>query len=166
MDIEYEDFNYAVAKNSKGETKFKKIKKNNIVIKKDNKEEKLGESKNKKDKNQIKTSLDNIKNTKFKKIEQEKIIDEFLIDKNFDFNKNNIQYSWEDEEFITNYTKKSEYGNLIYLVCTKRGVNGKDCKGKAKFDRKTGKIAIYERINNDKNNHNKIKFEDFVNLLR
>ena len=61
-----------------------------------------------------------------------------------------MQYSWPEEEFITQYTKKSEYGNIIYLACSKRGVNGKDCNGKAKFDRKTGIVIIYEKCKNEK----------------
>ena len=38
--------------------------------------------------------------------------------------------------------------------------------GKAKFDRKTGIVIIYEKCKNDKNNHNKIKFEDFLKYTK
>ena len=33
------------------------------------------------------------------------IIDEFLKNKNFNFDKNNIQYSWDDENYITEYCR-------------------------------------------------------------
>ena len=50
----------------------------------------------------------NWKKNKFIKIEKENIIDEIKLDNNFDFNKNNIQYSWLDEEYITTFNKKSD----------------------------------------------------------
>lgn len=46
----------------------------------------------------------------------------FSIEKKFDFNKYNLEYSWIDKDYILYYTKKSETGNLVYLVCSKREV--------------------------------------------
>ena len=46
-------------------------------------------------------------------------------------------------EFITNFTKKIERGNIIYLICTKHGNKNEKLKGKTKFDGKTGKVIIY-----------------------
>ena len=45
-------------------------------------------------------------------------------------------------------------------------INGKDCHGKAKFGRKTGKVIIYERCNNEKYKHNKIIFDEFLKLYQ
>ena len=87
------------------------------------------------------------KNIKFKKINNDKIIDTFEMEKNYDFNKKDLQYSWADEDYITNFTKKSESGNIIYLVCTKRGYNSKDCNGKAKYNKKIGIVTIYAKCN-------------------
>ena len=46
----------------------------------------------------------------------------FSIEKKFDFNKYDLEYSWIDKDYILYYTKKSETGNLVYLVCSKREV--------------------------------------------
>lgn len=97
----------------------------------------------------------------YKKIDDNKILDQFPLDKKFDFNKNNIIYSWKDEEFLTTFNRKSESGNLVYLVCSKRGYDGKACKGKAKFDRNKGIVYIYDKCDNNKNNHNIIDYEYF-----
>ena len=51
----------------------------------------------------------------FNKIKKEQIIDEFTIKKDFDFDKNNIQYSWEEENYITEYALKRNTNNYIYL---------------------------------------------------
>ena len=88
------------------------------------------------------------------------------MDNNFDFNKNNIQYSWLDEEYITTFTKKSESGNLVYLVCSKRGTNGNACPGKAKFDRKKGIFMIYKKFNDENNIHKRLNFYDFLNNIK
>ena len=40
----------------------------------------------------------------FKKIKNKNIIDEFIISKDFD--NNNIQYSWDEENYITEYSQK------------------------------------------------------------
>ena len=36
-----------------------------------------------------------------------------------------ILYSWKDINFLTTFYKKFEFGNLEYLVCSKRGYDGK-----------------------------------------
>ena len=63
-------------------------------------------------------------------------------------------------EFITNFTKKIERGNIKYLVCTKHGNKNEKFKGKTKFDHKTGKVIIYNKYINDKYLHTKITYED------
>ena len=50
---------------------------------------------------------------------------------------------------------------MVYLVCTKRGVSGKNYSCKAKFNRKEGKVYIDNKCNNENNNHNKIGFIEF-----
>ena len=96
-----------------------------------------------------------------KYIKKENIIDEFFIDKYFNFDRFNLSYSWEDADFVTDYAKKRITDNYIYLACTKRGNSGKNCPGKAKFEIKTGKIIIYEKCNNI----NSIHFiMDLINL--
>ena len=95
------------------------------------------------------------------KIQKDNIIDTFKINKDFNFDENDIQYLWEEEEFITIYKKKSESKNLVYLVCSKRGYNNDKCKGKAKFNRKDGTVTIYEKCINEEGNHDNIDFEAF-----
>ncbi len=94
-----------------------------------------------------------------------KLIDEFQINKNFDFDKNNIQYFWDDENYITEYAQKRKTNKYIYLQCTKRGSNGKNCSGKAKFSKETGKILIYEKCDNSKNNHYVMDYVKFKNFF-
>ena len=89
-------------------------------------------------------NLDNKKMFKFQIIKNSSIIDEFNISKNFNFEKYNLHYSWDEENFIIKYAKKEIQKN-IYLACTKRGNNGQNCHGKAKFEKNTGKIIIYEK---------------------
>ena len=99
---------------------------------------------------------------KFSNKTKDNIIDTITISKNFNFDNFNLSYSWKDMDFITNFTKKIERGNIIYLVCTKRGNKNEKCKGKAKFDRKTGKVVIYNKCVNDKNLHTTINYEEFL----
>ena len=44
----------------------------------------------------------------FNPINKNNIIDEFQINKNFNFDKNNIQYSWIDENHIIEYEQKKK----------------------------------------------------------
>ena len=102
---------------------------------------------------------------KFIKKVQQNIVDEFLIRKKFDFNKYNLNYCWKDEDFTTIFTKKYEQGNIIYLVCNKRGYNSKKFQGKLKYNKETGKVFIYSKCINN-NNHlllNYDKFREFYN---
>lgn len=46
-------------------------------------------------------------------------MDTIEISKQLNFNKNNYIYSWKNENFQTIFTKKNDYGNTIYLVCSK-----------------------------------------------
>ena len=136
--------------------------------------EKTEKKENTKDKIETK---EKIKNMKLKKNYKEKpkhnkkfndknnIIEELEIDKNFDFNKYNYIYSWKNEDYITEYTKKRESGNNIYLVCSKRGKDSKNCLGKAKFNRLTGKLTIYSKCTNKKGNHNGIDINIFTKLF-
>ena len=103
---------------------------------------------------------------KFKRIKKENIIDTIQLSKNFDFDKNNYIYLWEGENFQTTYTKKNEYGNLIYLVCSKRGYSSNICPGKAKYNKETGKLIIYEKCINNKNNHNLLDINLFRNHFK
>jgi len=41
----------------------------------------------------------------------------------------------EGENYLSTFYKKSESENLVYLVYSKRGYDGKKCSGKVKFDR-------------------------------
>ena len=107
-----------------------------------------------------------IKNKFQKKINTDIAIDTFYINKDFNFDKNDIQYYWEKEEFITIYKKKSESKNLVYLVCSKRGYNNDKCKGKAKFSRNNGKVIIYEKCNNEDGSHHNINFDYFYELYQ
>lgn len=97
---------------------------------------------------------------KFQIIKNSSIIDEFNISKNFNFEKYNLHYSWDEENFIIKYAKKEIQKN-IYLACTKRGNNGQNCHGKAKFEKNTGKIIIYEKWDNSNNNHYIIEYDIF-----
>ena len=45
-------------------------------------------------------------NNQIKNKVETKIIDSFEIDKKFNFDKYNLNYSWENEDFITEFTKK------------------------------------------------------------
>ena len=65
--------------------------------------------------------------------------------------------------FHHKFHKKIERGNIIYLVCTKHGYKNEKCKGKTKFDRKTGKVFIYIKCINYKNLHTTITYEEFKN---
>lgn len=51
-------------------------------------------------------------------------------------------------------------------MCTKRGNKSNICKGKAKYDRKTGEIIIYNLCKNDKNLHVKMDYEEFKEKLK
>lgn len=64
-------------------------------------------------------------------------------------------------DFITKFTKKSESGNIVYLTCSKRGNNSKNCPGKAKFNRKSGLVEIYKECKNEINLHTTMDFEKF-----
>lgn len=83
-------------------------------------------------KNNPKNSINKNKNL-FKKINIENKIDEFLINKNFDFDKNNIQYSWDNENYITEYAQKRKSKKFIYLQCTKEEVMAKTVLVKQNF---------------------------------
>ena len=90
-----------------------------------------------------------------------------IINKNFDFNKNNYVYYWKNENFQTIFTKKNECGNTIYLVYSKRGYTSNICSGKAKFNKEKGILIIYEKCINNKNNHSSIdinKKNDYKNI--
>jgi len=123
------------------------------------KKEELNDSENSEEKSEIENNDKIIKEKKeirknkknisinFSKIEENKTIDSFKIDKNFDFEKYNVKYSWDDEDFITEFTKKSQTKSTIYLVCSKRGNQSKNFPGKAKFIKNTGRFIIYEKKN-------------------
>ena len=76
------------------------------------------------------------------------IIDEFIIDKNFNFDQFDLTYSWKDKDFITVYKKKKETTNSIFLEWSKRNSKIKNCKGKAKYDKNSGKVLIYKECDN------------------
>ena len=106
-------------KNIKNEKETKKqnnpnnsIKVNEIKDKNENANRTLKKNYNKK--NNI---INNI--NKKKKINNENILDQIDIDKEFDFNKFNYNYSWKDEDFITIFTKKYETKNNVYLFVIK-----------------------------------------------
>ena len=67
-----------------------------------------------------------------------------------------ILYSWKDINFLTTFYKKFEFANLEYLVCSKRGYDGKKCLRKAKPNRNKGLVYANEKCSNDKNNHNRL----------
>lgn len=88
------------------------------------------------------------------------------MNKDFNFDKYNLNYSWDEEEYITEFTKKKETDNYIYLVCTKRGPKGYKCPGKAKFDKKNFTVYIYEKCDNNNKIHNIImKYEQFKDKI-
>lgn len=64
-------------------------------------------------------------------------------------------------DFIMDFSKKSETGNIVYLTCSKRGHNSQNWKGKAKYYKNTGKVKIYEQCKNDPNLHRSIDFDSF-----
>jgi hypothetical protein len=49
----------------------------------------------------------------------------------------------------------------IYLACTKRGNNGKQCPGKAKFIKNSGEVIIYGKCNNSNNIHFNMDYEKY-----
>lgn len=61
--------------------------------------------------------------------------------------------------------KKEIQKNFIYLTCTKRGNNGQKCHGKAKFEKSTGKIIIYEKCDHSNNNHYLIEYDNLQNFF-
>ena len=71
-------------------------------------------------------------------------IDIFFIDKNLYFSEINLLYSWEEMEFITEFNKKYEKRNIVYLACSKRGTNRDICRGKAKYNKKSGLVKYTE----------------------
>lgn len=84
------------------------------------------------------------------------------MNRTFDFNKFNFKYYWNDEEeFYTEFTKKTETKNTIFLVLAKRGNLDKGCTGKAKFIKESGELLINEKCKNKNESHNKIDFEYF-----
>ena len=69
---------------------------------------------------------------------------------------------WQRIILLLNLQKK-ESGNIVYLVCTKRGNKSNKYPGKAKHKKKEGKLIIYSKsINN--NNHNGLTFDEFNEL--
>ena len=70
----------------------------------------------------------------------------------------------ENEDYITEYSKKYEIDNNIYLHCTKRGNSGNACPGKAKLEKETEKIIIYEKCNDKIIIHKSIGYENFKKL--
>ena len=97
-------------------------------------------------------------------MKKEKIIEKIKIDKNFDFNKYNYSHSNIEDNFITEYTKKTETKTTIYLVCSIRGRKSGNCSGKARFNKLTNELEIYEKCVNINNNHKSIDFEQFKKL--
>lgn len=93
-----------------------------------------------------------VKNEKFnKKIDTHKILDTIEIGKNFDFDKYNVNYSWDDEDYYIEYIKKKESESTVYLVCRERGNNSQNCPGKAKYNKETGVVEIYIKCDDKKN---------------
>ena len=85
---------------------------------------------------------------------------------NFDFDKYNYIYMWDDEEYITYFTIKFETNNNVFLVCTKRGSKSDKCPGKSKYVKETGMLNIYEKcINNDFISHNIMNYENLNNYI-
>ena len=75
-----------------------------------------------------------------------------------------MKYSWENEDYKTEYSKKNETETIIYLHCTKRGTSGNICPGKAKFEKNSGKVLIYEKFDDTNKIHKRLEFEDFKNF--
>ena len=50
------------------------------------------------------------------------------------------------------------------MVCSKRGNQSKNCPGKAKFIKNTGRFIIYEKCINKNNNHLYLDFEKFKEI--
>lgn len=93
-----------------------------------------------------------VKNEKFnKKIDTHKILDTIEIGKNFDFDKYNVNYRWDDEDYYIEYIKKKESESSVYLVCRVRGNNSKNYPGKAKYNKETGVVEIYIKCDDKKN---------------
>ena len=67
-------------------------------------------------------------------------------------------------DFITSFTKKYERGNNIYLSCSKRGPQSDKCPGKAKYEKNSWLIQIYESCVNDIELHNQINFDIFKKM--
>jgi len=61
--------------------------------------------------------------SKYQIIKNSSIIDEFNISKNFNFEKYNLLYSWDEVNFIIEYVKKRKIKKFIYLAWIKRGNN-------------------------------------------
>ena len=64
-----------------------------------------------------------------KNIKEEDIIDTLYIGKFYDFIKFNIKYSWEDENYLTEFTKKIS-DKYIYLVCKRAAIKAKNARAK------------------------------------
>ena len=67
-------------------------------------------------------------------------------------------------DILTIFNKKYEKGNIVYLVCSKRGTNSDKWRGKAKYYKKTGEIIIYNKCTNDPIIHNTIDINKFEQL--
>jgi hypothetical protein len=61
--------------------------------------------------------------------------------------------------------EKKESNKFIYLVCSKRGNKSNFCPGKAKYDKATGIMSIYEKCKNNNNDHNIIEYESFKDQI-
>ena len=70
----------------------------------------------------------------------------------------------QNENYITEYSKKNETENIIYLLCKKRGNKGDLCPGKAKYEKKTGKFIIYKKCINSNNIHKTIDIDEFKKI--
>ena len=81
------------------------------------------------------------------------------IGKNYDFNKFNIKYSWEEENYITEFTKKRKV-KIIFIWYAPKGEIKVTYARKTKNNKTTGIISIYEKCKNN-NNHNIIEYENF-----
>ena len=65
---------------------------------------------------------------------------------------------------IVNLQKKKESSNTVFLVCNKRGNKSHNCPGKARYNKITGKVEIYEKCININNSHNSITLEKFKEM--
>ena len=70
----------------------------------------------------------------------------------------------QNENYITEYSKKNETENIIYLHCKKRGNKGDLCPGKAKYEKKTRKFIIYKKYINSNNIHKTIDIDEFKKI--